>query len=48
MLNRFKSIFTPKKTRKQNLKYSPYEKRSPRNDNKEKVKAFLIFINIIK
>jgi len=36
MLNRFKSIFTPKKTKKQNLKYSPYEKRSPRNANKEK------------
>jgi len=35
MLNRFKSIFTPKKTKKQNLKYSPYEKRSPRNVNKE-------------
>jgi len=35
MLNKFKSIFTPKKTKKQNLKYSPYEKKSPRNINKE-------------
>ncbi|ORX87076.1 hypothetical protein BCR32DRAFT_264561 [Anaeromyces robustus] len=38
MLNRFKSVFSPKKTKKQNLKYSPYERNSPRNTNKERIK----------
>jgi len=37
MLNKFKSIFSPKKTKKQNLKYSPYERKSPRINNREKV-----------
>lgn len=37
MFNKFKSIFTPKKQKKQNLKYSPYERKSPRILNKIKV-----------
>ncbi|KAG4099840.1 hypothetical protein H8356DRAFT_1664928 [Neocallimastix lanati (nom. inval.)] len=36
MFNKFKSIFTPKKQKKQNLKYSPYERKSPRILNKIK------------
>jgi len=45
MLNRFKSIFTPKKTKKQNLKYSPNEKKSPRSVNKENNVFFFLIIS---
>ncbi|ORX44342.1 hypothetical protein BCR36DRAFT_586196 [Piromyces finnis] len=45
MLNKFKSIFAPKNPKKQNLKYSPYERKSPRIINKEKVKENLDIAN---